>query len=224
MQGWDSVALEADVELGGTDQLFNLIRGRDFQREEGQEPQIVSTMPLIEGLDGRKMSKSYGNTIGLTDAPDEVFGKTMSLADDKMALWFELLTRLDSEEIDALLRGHPRTAKARLGQELVAFLHGPEAAAQARAEFDRRFVDKEKPDDIPDKTYGDWPVAGVPLAVLLREVGLVGSSSEARRLITQGGVRTNDEVVKDPKFLILPPEDSLLVQVGKRRFARVRKG
>jgi len=224
MQGWDSVQLQADVELGGTDQLFNLMRGRDFQREEGQEPQIVSTMPLIEGLDGRKMSKSYGNTILLTDAPDDVFGKTMSIADDKMATWFELLTRLDPGEIEALLAGHPRAAKACLGQELVTFLHGPEAAAEARAAFDRRFVDKEKPADIPEKVYGDWPDAGVPLAVLLREVGLVASSSEARRLITQGGVRTDDMVIRDPKSMIEPPADSILVQVGKRRFARVRKG
>ena len=218
MQGWDSVELRADVELGGTDQLFNLIRGRDFQREEGQEPQIVLTTPLIEGLDGRKMSKSYGNAIGLTEPPDEVFGKTMSLADDRMRLWFELLTRVPEPEIESLLGGHPREAKARLAAELVTFLHGPDAAHDARAAFDRQFREKQLPDDIPERVYeGSWPV---PLFVLVRDVGLASSSSDGRRKIQGGGVATNQVVQTDPRFMVEQPEDELLLRVG-RRFVRV---
>ena len=223
MQGWDSVELEADVEFGGTDQLFNLMVGRNFQEQAGQEPQVVLTTPLIDGLDGRKMSKSYGNTIGLTEPPGEAFGKAMSITDEQMPTWFELLTRLPADEVERLLAGHPREAKARLAQELVAFLHGPEAAAEARRAFDRQFVKKELPDDVPERAFeGDWPATGLPLGVLLREVGLVASSSEARRIATQGGVRLDGEVVRDPNTLVPPPAGEVLVQVGKRRFARVR--
>ncbi len=224
MQGWDSVMLAADVELGGTDQLFNLLVGRDFQEQEGQERQIVLTMPLINGLDGRKMSKSYGNAIGLTEPPQEVFGKTMSIPDEAMATWFPLLTALEPAEIEGLLAGHPREAKARLASEVVGLLHSADAGRAARAEFDRRFVEKELPDDIPECVFeGDWPSDGVPLSVLLREVGLAASGGEARRLITQGGVRLDGEVVRDVQALIAPPTASLLVQVGKRRFARVSR-
>jgi len=224
MQGWDSVELRADVELGGTDQLFNLHVGRTIQTQVGQEPQIVLTTPLLDGLDGRKMSKSYGNIVGLTDAPDEMFGKTMSITDEQMRPWFELLTRLPSEEIAGLLAGHPREAKARLAEELVAFFHGREAARAARATFDSRFVDKALPEDLPELVFeGAWPADGVPLSVLLREIALVASSSEARRLITQGGVRVDGEVVGDPAALVAPAEGGVVVQVGKRRFARVRR-
>ncbi len=224
MQGWDSVELNADVELGGTDQLFNLLVGRTLQEQVGQEPQIVLTTPLLLGRDGRKMSKSYGNTIGLTDPPDEVFGQTMSITDEEMPVWFELLTRLAVDEIEGVLAGHPRDAKARLAEELVAFLHGPEAARKAREEFDRRFVQGELPDDLPERSYGgEWPSGGLPLAVLLREVGLAASSSEARRSISQGGVKLDGEVVRDPNALVPPPGDALVLQVGKRRFARVRR-
>ena len=220
MQGWDSVQLECDVELGGTDQLFNLLVGRDFQEQVGQLPQIVVTSPLINGLDGRKMSKSYGNSIGLTDAPGDIFGKAMKgVDDDAMRVWFELLTRLDAAEVDGLLAGHPRDAKARLASELVSLVHGPDAAIEARSAFERQFGKKELPDDIPEVDYaGDWPL---PLAVLLREIGLASSGSDARRLITQGGVRLDGEVENDPKRLIDRPAKRLLVQVGKRRFARV---
>ena len=225
MQGWDSVELGADVELGGTDQLFNLLVGRQLQEQVGQEPQIVVTTPLITGLDGRKMSKSYGNAIQLTDAPNEVFGKTMSIADEAMEPWYTLLTRVDPPAIARLLAGHPRAAKARLAWELVAFVHGRAAADAARAAFDRQFVAKELPDEIPEKVFaGAWSGEGMPLAVLLREIGLVGSGAEARRLIGQGGVRVDGEVVSDPAALVAPPAESLLLQVGKRRFARVRRG
>ncbi|MEM7305729.1 MAG: tyrosine--tRNA ligase [Planctomycetota bacterium] len=224
MQGWDSVMVRADVELGGTDQLFNLLVGRDLQEAEGQERQSICTAPLINGLDGRKMSKSYGNAIGLTDAPNDMFGKTMSIADDAMEVWFQQLTRVPEDEIATLLAGHPRAAKARLAHELTAFYHGDAAAREAADAFDRQFKQKALPDDIPEKAFpGDWPADGVPLSVLLREIGLTQSGSEARRAIQQGGVRLDGEVVKDPKALVKPAAgEGLLVQVGKRRFARVR--
>jgi tyrosyl-tRNA synthetase len=171
------------------------------------------------------MSKSYGNAIQLTDAPNEVFGKTMSIADEAMEPWYTLLTRLDPPAIARLLAGHPREAKARLAWELVAFVHGRAAADAARGAFDRQFVAKELPDEIPEKVFaGAWSGDGMPLAVLLREVGLVTSGAEARRLIGQGGVRVDGEVVSDPAALVVPPAESLLLQVGKRRYARVRRG
>ena len=224
MQGWDSVMVKADVELGGTDQLFNLLVGRDLQGEAGQERQVVVTTPLLNGLDGRKMSKSYGNAIGLTEPPQEVFGKTMSIVDEAMPVWFELLTRVPAEECAQILAGHPREAKARLAWELVSFLRGREAADHSRTEFDRRFVKHELPEEIRELPYPkDWPAAGVPLSVFLREVGLADSSSDARRKIQQGGVRLDGELVKDPMQPIRPPEKELLVQVGKRHFVRVRR-
>ncbi len=223
MQGWDSVQVKADVEFGGTDQLFNLLVGRDLQGQCGQEPQVVLMSPLILGTDGRKMSKSYGNTIGLTDPPDEVFGKTMSIDDSVMATWFEHLTRMPTEESLDLIARNPRQAKARLAWELVSLLHGREAADRSRTEFDRRFVNKELPAEIPEVAYPKpWPAEGVPISVLLREVGLAPSSTEARRLIEQGGVKLENEVVRDPKQLVRAPRAPILLQVGKRRFARVR--
>ena len=223
MQGWDSVMIDADVELGGTDQLFNLLVGRDLQVQEAKIPQVVLTTPLINGLDGRKMSKSYDNAIQLTDPPKEVFGKTMSITDGAMSTWFLHLTRVDEQEVEALLAGHPREAKARLAGELVAWLHGREAADEARAGFDRQFQKKQLPDDIPVHPWeGEWKPEGLPLTVLLREIGLAASSSEARRLVQQGGVRLDGKVIQDPRALIPPPAAEMLIQVGKRRFARVR--
>ena len=221
MQGWDSVQIECDVELGGTDQLFNLLVGRQLQEQVGQVPQIVLTQPLINGLDGRKMSKSYGNTIQLTDAAGDVFGKTMSITDEAMSTWFLYLTRLEQDEIDAVLAGHPREAKARLGEELAGFLHGADAGREARAAFDRQFQAKALPDEIPERVHAEWPAEGQPLPVLLREVGLASSSSEARRLVQQGGVRLDGEVVQDVKRMVAPPSEPLLVQVGKRKFLRL---
>jgi len=222
MQGWDSVMVRSDVELGGTDQLFNLLVGRDLQEQEGQPPQVVLTTPLLTGLDGRKMSKSYGNTIELQGDPVDAFGKVMSLKDEGMRTWFECLTRLGEDEIAALLGGHPREAKARLAWEITAFLHDSGAADAGREAFDRQFVSKELPDEIPEKSFGGWSAEGVPLMVLLREVGLASSGSEARRLIGQGGVRVDGEVVRDPATTLERPAESVLLQVGKRRFARVR--
>jgi tyrosyl-tRNA synthetase len=221
MQGWDSVQVESDVELGGTDQLFNLLVGRNLQDQVGQRPQVCFTMPLINGLDGRKMSKSYGNAIGVTDAPADMFGKAMAIDDEVMESWFLLLTRLPEEEIAAVLAGHPREAKARLAAELVGFFHGEGDAAAAREAFDRQFRDRQLPSDIPE--HG-WPVEAdeLPLANLLKELGLAASTSEARRLVTQGGVRLDGEVRSDPQEAVARPAGELLVQVGKRRFARLR--
>jgi tyrosyl-tRNA synthetase len=225
MQGWDSVMIHCDLELGGTDQLFNLLRGRDLQREEGQEGQICFTTPLINGLDGRKMSKSYGNSIGLTDEPKDMFGRVMSIEDGAMRDWFTLLTSVPEAEIATLLAGHPREAKARLGQELTAFFHGAEAGKAARDAFDRQFRDHEVPADVPVVAFPkDAPAEGVPLANLLKELGLEKSTSDARRSIEQGGVKIDGEVVKDPKVVVKAPAKELLIQVGKRRFARVRAG
>jgi tyrosyl-tRNA synthetase len=219
MQGWDSVQVKADVEFGGTDQLFNLLVGRDLQEQEGQTPQVVVMTPLINGLDGRKMSKSYGNAIGLTDAPADVFGKTMRIVDEAMPAWLELLTRLSAEERAALLAGHPRECKARLAGELVALLHGVGAAGAARAEFDRRFAAKELPSEIAARA---WPLSepSAPLPQLLKQLGLAATTSDARRKIEQGGVRLDGEVVKDPRH-VLHADRGYLVQVGKLHVLRV---
>lgn len=225
MQGWDSVMIRCDLELGGTDQLFNLLRGRDLQAGEGQVGQICFTTPLINGLDGRKMSKSYGNAIALTDTAKDMFGKVMRIEDGVMRDWFTLLTRVPLAEVDALLAGSLRDAKARLGEEIAGFFHGKEAGKAAREAFDRQFRDKELPDDIP---LVAWPASaaadGVPLANLLKELGLEKSTSDARRSIEQGGVKLDGEVVKDPRALVKRPTKELLVQVGKRRFAKVAGG
>jgi tyrosyl-tRNA synthetase len=221
MQGWDSVMIRCDLELGGTDQLFNLLRGRDLQREEGQAGQICFTTPLINGLDGRKMSKSYGNSIGLTEPPEEVFGKTMAISDEAMRDWFVLLTDVPEPEIEALLAGHPREAKARLAEELVAFLHGREAARAARLDFDRRFREGGLPAEVPEHAFPSCGPEGLPLANLLHALGLAASTSEARRLVSQGGVRIDGEVVDDPLRPVRPTPAGQVLQVGKRRFARV---
>ncbi len=225
MQGWDSVQVRADVELGGTDQLFNLLVGRELQLQERQEPQIVVTTPLIDGLDGRKMSKSYGNAIGLTDPPKEIFGKTMSIVDEAMPTWYELLTREPEERWKPLVESDPREAKARLACHLVALLHDSQEAERQRSAFEAQFAKGELPDDIPGV---DWPfeasVAAAPLSVLLRTIHLAASSSEARRLIEQGGVKIDGEVIRDPAHVVGRPTRDRLIQVGKRRFKWLRPG
>ncbi|MBM3977403.1 MAG: tyrosine--tRNA ligase [Planctomycetes bacterium] len=222
MQGWDSVEIRSDVEFGGTDQLFNLHAGRLLQEQASQAPQVLVTTPLVNGLDGRKMSKSYGNAVALTDPPREMYGKVMSLTDAAMPTWFELLTRLSADEIAALLAGHPRAAKARLAREITRFFHGEGAAAAAAEAFDRQFAKGELPADIPDLRYGkEWPADGVPLAALLRDLGLEKSSSDARRSIEGGGVRLDGAVVTDTNHRVRAPAQPLLVQIGKRRYARV---
>lgn len=221
MQGWDSVMVEADVELGGTDQLFNLLVGRRLQEQEDQRPQIVMTQPLINGLDGRKMSKSYGNAVGLTADAKEMTFRIMQVDDEVMPTWLLHLTRLSAEEIEQTLALHPREAKAKLAAEVTTFYHSAEAAAEAAAAFDREVRDKVLPDDLPrvswDAGWGDE----LPLANLLKEMGLCQSTSEARRAIKQGGVKLDGEAEKDERAAVGRPEGELLVQVGKKRAAHL---
>lgn len=221
MQGWDSVMVEADVELGGTDQLFNLLVGRRLQDQEGQRPQVVMTQPLINGLDGRKMSKSYGNTIGLTDSAKDMTFRVMQVDDDVMPTWFLHCTRLTEDEIDAALAGHPREAKARLAFEIASFYHGADAARAAADAFDREVRDKQLPDDLPSHGWADAWGDSLPLANLLKELGLCQSTSEARRAIKQGGVRIDGEVVKDERAAVERADARRLIQVGKKRAAHL---
>jgi tyrosyl-tRNA synthetase len=224
VQGYDSVALKADVELGGTDQKFNLLVGRDLQRDYGQEAQVVITMPLLEGTDGvRKMSKSVGNYIALEDAPGEMFGKLMSISDTLMLRYYELLTTEDLGRVKAL---HPMEAKQSLGELLVARYHGVEAGKQARAAFQQKFQEREFPDE-PDvrlmlsKTdLKDGQSIG--LVDLVAKTGLVPSKSEARRLIVQGGLEVDEQKQTDPTTVMaLTPGRSYRLKVGRRKFALV---
>ena len=225
VQGYDSVALQADVELGGTDQKFNLLVGRQLQQAYGQPPQIVLTMPLLEGLDGvQKMSKSLGNYVGITDAPDDMFGKLMSVSDDLMWRYFELLSFLATEEIDALRQqaangANPRDIKFQLAGELVGRFHGDAAAAAAKDSFIKRFKDHQIPDELEDVTVqADGGRLGI--ANLLRQAGLVASNGEAFRMIQQGAVRIDGNRVED-RGLEIDAGTTHVYQVGKRKFARV---
>ncbi len=225
IQGYDSVAMKADVELGGTDQKFNLLVGRELQKHYGQEPQVVLTMPILEGLDGvQKMSKSLNNYIGIDEAPDEMFGKIMSISDELMWRYFELLSFLPVEDIEKFKQDieegiNPRDIKFILGEELVARFHSAEEATQARENFIARFQKGAMPDDIPEKelTAIDGKLA---IANLLKEAGLVQSTSEAFRMIKQGAVKIDGEKVAD-KSLEINAGSEQIYQVGKRRFAKV---
>jgi tyrosyl-tRNA synthetase len=225
MQGYDSVALKADIELGGTDQRFNLLVGRELQRHFGQEPQCILTMPLLEGTDGvEKMSKSKGNYIGITDAPNDMFGKLMSISDVLMWRYFELLSFRPMDEIARLKADcdggrNPRDAKVLLAQEIVARFHSPAAAESARTEFDARFRHGALPEDLADINL-DSAGAGLPIAQLAKQAGLVDSTSEALRLIAQNGLRVGGDVVSD-KGLVIKAGTTVVVQAGKRKFARV---
>ncbi|MGA8141574.1 MAG: tyrosine--tRNA ligase, partial [Desulfobaccales bacterium] len=226
IQGYDSVALKADVELGGTDQTFNLLVGRDLQREYGQQPQVVITLPLLEGLDGvQKMSKSLGNYVGIDEAPGVMFGKIMSISDPLMLRYFELLTDIAPGELARLQedldqgRQHPRQVKEELALELVGRYHGKEAALEASRQFARIFRDKGLPEEIEEV---DLKAAGLKLWLpkAMVDAGLAAGTSEARRLITQGGVQVDGEKVTDAN-LELAAGNSYLLKVGKRRFKRV---
>jgi tyrosyl-tRNA synthetase len=225
IQGYDSVALQADLELGGTDQKFNLLMGREIQKHYGQRPQCVLTMPLLEGLDGvQKMSKSLGNTVGITDPPGEMFGKLMSISDELMWRYLELLsfeTRATLERWrDEVSAGrNPRDVKVALAKELVARFHSTEAADSALAEFEARFRQGEMPKDMPVLEL-QAPPEGLPIPQLLKDGRLAPSTSAARRLIAQGGVRLDGARVSD-EGLVLPVGTEVVVQVGKRHFARV---
>jgi len=225
MQGYDSVALRADIELGGTDQKFNLLVGRELQREMGQEPQCILTMPLLEGLDGvDKMSKSKGNYVGISEQPGEMFGKLMSISDELMWRYFELLSFRSLDEIARLKAEcaagrNPRDAKVMLGQEIVTRFHSASAAEQALADFEARFRAGAITADIAEVSLGGAPLA---ISALLKQAGLVGSSSEAIRNIEQGGVKVDGERIEDRALKL--PAGTYVVQVGKRRFARVTLG
>ncbi|MGQ9512788.1 tyrosine--tRNA ligase [Thermodesulfitimonas sp.] len=230
MQGYDSVALAADVELGGTDQKFNLLMGRTLQVAYGQEPQVAITMPLLEGLDGvQKMSKSVGNYVGITEPPGEMYGKLMSLPDTLIVRYLELVTPVPLAEVRAIAAGlengtlHPRDAKMRLAREVVSQFHSPEAAAKAEAGFIRVFRERELPAEMPEFAVPKEMLENgrVSLPRLLVAAGLVPSTSEARRLIAQGGVRVNEERVGDPAARIIP-EAGMVLSIGRRKFIRLK--
>ena len=225
MQGYDSVMMKADVELGGTDQKFNLLVGRELQKEEGQEPQVILTMPILEGLDGvQKMSKSLGNYIGIEEPPGEMYGKVMSVSDDLMWRYYELLSFRPAGEIEKLKQevaggANPRDVKMQLAMELVARFHGEAAARAAGEEFINRFRHGQVPEDMPEvqlEADGD----GLAVILALKLAGLTPSTSEAIRMVNQGAVRIDGEKVEDRDALLRVGETYLL-QVGKRRFARV---
>ena len=227
VQGYDSVALESDIELGGTDQKFNLLMGRNLQREFGQEPQVIMTTPLLEGLDGvQKMSKSLNNYIGIDEPPDQMFGKMMSVSDDLMWRYYELLTDTSVDEINGLKfrcqagDEHPRDLKVALAKLVIADFHSEQAADKAEEEFNRRFVKKEVPDDVEETS-----IAGGSYRIvdLLTDTGLAASKAEAKRLVAQGGVKVNGEKVLEPSAeLAVSADDGVLIQVGKLKFLRVR--
>ncbi|WP_080840321.1 tyrosine--tRNA ligase [Cohnella massiliensis] len=229
MQGYDSVALESDVELGGTDQKFNLLMGRTLQKEYGKPTQAAIMLPLLEGLDGvNKMSKSLGNYIGIDEEPNQIYGKAMSVPDELMLKYYELATDLTNEEVGALRSGledgsvHPRDAKMRLARTFVRMYHGEEAAAAAESHFVTVFQQRALPDDIEtlELPASELADGSIRLAKLLTNLGLQASVSEARRSIQQGAVRWNEEKLTDPNAEIAP-QDGDIVQVGKRKFGRL---
>lgn len=226
IQGYDSVAMRADVELGGTDQLFNLLMGRDLQRSRGQEPQVVLTTPLLEGLDGvNKMSKSLGNYIGISEPPDAIFGKVMSVSDELMFRYYELLSDLSLAEIATMKedvaagRLHPKAAKVRLALELVARFHSPAAAEQAERTFEQVFARHETPDEVEEVSMA-VAEAEIWVPKLLLDAGLVKSTSDGRRMIQQQAVTIDGEKVTDSNAVV-PTRGTLLFKVGKRRFCRI---
>ena len=225
-QGYDSVAMKADVELGGTDQKFNLLVGRELQKHYGQSPQVILTMPLLEGLDGvNKMSKSLGNYIGINEQPREIFGKVMSISDELMWRYYDLLSFRPTAAIAALkaevLAGrNPRDIKVMLAQEIVERFHSRQAAEEALAEFDARFKQGVLPEDMPEfELVAEGEV--LPIVQALKQAGLTASTSEAMRMIEQGAVKADGERVAD-KAGCLPKGGVIVLQIGKRKYARVR--
>jgi len=215
LQAYDSIRVKADVEVGGTDQKFNLLMGRQLQRDFGQEPQVVITMPLLEGIDGvRKMSKSYGNYIGITESPGEMFGKIMSISDQLMVRYYELLTE---ENLDEVKRIDPRQAKAKLAREIVQKYHSETEAKKAEGEFEKVFVKRELPEKIEEIKISGKKIWVVDLLV---KAGLATSKNEAKRLITQGGVKINQKRIKDSDMDLLMDKE-YIVQVGRRKFRRI---
>lgn len=229
MQGYDSVALAADIEFGGTDQKFNLLMGRHLQEEFGQEPQVAIMMPILEGLDGvQKMSKSLGNYIGIDEAPTEIYGKSMSIPDALMVRYYELVTDVSLEELDNIRTGlengtlHPRDTKMRLAHTLVRLYHGEAMADQAQNEFIKVFQQGDLPDDIPEFQF-EQQTEAIWLPKLLTQLLLASSSSEAKRAVQQGSVKINGEKITDTNAK-LTVADGMIVQVGKRKFAKIVLG
>jgi len=219
IQGYDSVALEADLEIGGTDQKFNMLVGRELQRHFGQAPQAVMTMPLLEGLDGvRKMSKSYGNYVGLTDKPEDMYGKLMSAPDQLMVRYYELLTKAAPEEVAAVKSGglHPMEAKKRLARAIVTEYHGARAANRAEQYFESKFQRRE----IPASAQVYRIAEDLWICELMKQLQFTPSTSEARRLVSQGAVRVDGRTITDVNFRFVPGEHKVL-EVGKRRVARI---
>ncbi|MEX0602622.1 MAG: tyrosine--tRNA ligase, partial [Bacteroidota bacterium] len=225
-QAMDSVAVQADVELGGTDQKFNLLVGRDIQREYGQEPQVTLTMPILPGTDGvEKMSKSLDNSIGLSESPKDMYGKTLRIPDALIYRYFELTTDITNAELSEIrlqLEGrsvNPRDIKRRLARNLVRIYHGPDAATRAEEEFDRIFIDKSLPDEIEE--FRLTPDSGITSVIgLLTSTGLVSSKSEARRLLDQGGVTIDGDKISDANAP-LPQGREYILKVGKRKFLKI---
>ncbi|MBW8039636.1 MAG: tyrosine--tRNA ligase [Planctomycetes bacterium] len=222
MQGYDSVVVRSDVELGGTDQTFNNLVGRDIQRAYGQPPQIVITLPILVGLDGKeKMSKSKGNYIGVTDGPNDMFGKVMSISDDMMENYFTLLTNLNAGEITELVNPgatHPKQAKVILGKAIVTDFYDNTAADTAAAEFDRIFAKRQLPDDIPEIEITPGPIMAGKLLLACK---LVASGGQAKRIIKQDGATIDGQKLTDPNAQITPAE-GMVIQVGKRKFAKIK--
>lgn len=225
LQAYDSAMIKADLEIGATEQLFNLMKGRELQQMLGQEPQDVMTMEILVGLDGkRKMGKSLGNYIALLDTPDDMYGKTMSITDDIIVPWFTLATHVPESDIRAIARAlkdramNPRDAKMRLAREIVTIYHSAAAAARAEENFVKTFQKKELPDEIEEVRLKQWPET---LRELLVAAGLASSMSEATRLIGEGGIKVDGEVMKDPRAAITAKKDGLLLSRGKRQFRKV---
>jgi len=221
VQGYDSVAMDADMELGGTDQKFNLLMGRELQKQAGKEQQVILTMPILEGLDGvQKMSKSLNNYIGIDEAPDDMFGKIMSISDELMWRYLELLSFESIETIDSWKKEveggeNPRNIKFRLANEIITRFHDSDAAAQAQQNFTNRFAKNQIPDDMPEFSFD----SGIKIANLLKDSGLASSTSEAFRMIKQGAAKMNGEKITDKD--LTPETGEAIYQVGKRKFARV---
>ena len=231
MQAYDSVVIDADLELGGSDQLFNLLAGRELMEKMGKEPQICLTMPLLEGTDGvRKMSKSYGNYVGLTDAANDMFGKVMSIPDEMMVKYYRLASTLPVDQIDAIEEGlkndtlHPNKVKRALARNIVAAYHSEEEAVEAEAAFDRQFKQHEIPEDIAEFAADLTPndEGKVYVAKILADAGLCQSAGEARRMIDQGGVKINGEALAAKEYNVAPEKlEGAILQVGKRKFAKL---
>ena len=225
IQAYDSIVLEADIELGGTDQKFNLLVGREIQRSYGKEPQVVLTVPILEGTDGvNKMSKSLNNYVGIEESPQDMFGKIMSISDELMWRWFDLLSFKTIVEIQNLkdeqaAGKNPRDIKVALAKEIISRFHDSKSADEAEENFINQFQKRNTPDDIEELSL-DWKEDSIPLPNLLKEAGMIKSTSEAIRMIKQGAVRINEEKITDTKFLISKGETAIY-QVGKRRFKKI---